>query len=77
MCTSPSGMTRDVRWHAEHRRLIAAYRREEVTTLPLCAGAISVADVSDGNSALRLKDMDAEGVDHHVIIPGARTPTAT
>lgn len=34
------------------------------------AGGISVADVSDRNAELRLKDMDAEGVSQHLIIPG-------
>ncbi len=40
-------------------------------------GAIAVADVSDRNSALRLKDMDVEGVDQHVLIPGVWASACT
>jgi len=40
-------------------------------------GTIAVSDVSDRNSELRLKDMDAEGVSQHVIIPGVWAAACT
>lgn len=41
------------------------------------AGAISVAEVSDQNAELRLKDMDTEGVSQHVLIPGVWAAACT
>src|ERR1700730_18630795 len=40
-------------------------------------GKIAVNDVSDRNSELRLKDMDAEGVTQHLIIPGVWAAACT
>ena len=40
-------------------------------------GEIAVADVSDRDAQLRLKDMDAEGVDQHLIIPGVWASACT
>jgi predicted TIM-barrel fold metal-dependent hydrolase len=40
-------------------------------------GQIAVADVSDRDSRLRLKDMDVEGVDQHLIIPGVWASACT
>lgn len=41
------------------------------------SGEISVNDVSDSNSELRLKDMDTEGVSRHLIIPGVWAAACT
>jgi len=41
------------------------------------SGRIAVADVSDRNAELRLKDMDAEGVSQHLIIPGVWAAACT
>jgi predicted TIM-barrel fold metal-dependent hydrolase len=40
-------------------------------------GDIAVNDVSDRNAELRLKDMDAEGVEQHLIIPGVWAAACT